>query len=109
MSNTPKQKPFLPDPSKGVELFSKERLELMKEVNRSPELCAIMEEAQPEDWAEQLAEIAAYCNVMMDGLYSQADLEHLYPQLVMRLQKRRTPIMMANDAPLVPRVITKLN
>ena len=41
------------------------------------------------DWEEQLAEIAAYCNVVMDGLYSQDDLEILYPQLTKRMTDTR--------------------
>ena len=100
---------FIPDPSKGVEMFSKAKVELMREVSRSDELAEIMWQAgitAASDWGDILAEITAYCNVAMDGLYSQEDLEHLYPQLVHRLQKRSTPIMMANDAPIVPRVLT---
>lgn len=105
MNSENKPKVFIPDPSKGAEMFTRARIELMREVNKCPELCELIAQAvvvNPNlDWADVLAEITAYCNIMMDGLYSDRDLENLYPQLTHRLAKKRSPLILMNDAPLI--------
>lgn len=69
--------------------FSEARVALHTECNRHPVLIAQLMAMDDPDWPEQLAEIAAYCNVMMDGVYSQEDLEILYPQLTKRMVDTR--------------------
>lgn len=88
-SNKPKD--FNPKDQSKVTLtyFSTARVALNTECNRHPVLIAQLMELDDPDWAEQLAEIAAYCNVTMDGLYSQEDLEILYPQLTKRMTDTR--------------------
>ena len=84
-------KEFNPTDKSKVKLsyFSTARVALQTECNRHPVLIAQLMEMNDPDWAEQLAEIAAYCNVAMDGLYSQEDLEILYPQLTKRMVDTR--------------------
>jgi len=69
-----------------IELFSTAKIYLMAEVNRHPKLCEILYNVDPTDWPLQLGEIAAYCLVLMDGLYTDMELEHLYTELNFRLK-----------------------
>lgn len=48
---------------------------------------------QRTQWPEIVGEIAAYCNVLMDGAYVPHELEALYPQLEERLS--RMPVLLA--------------
>ena len=49
--------------------------------------------------AEQLAEIAGYCFIIVDGMYTPKDLEGLYDMLIKSLRKSRTSklILPGND------------
>jgi hypothetical protein len=69
--------------------FSPARVALNTETNKHPVLIAQLLALDDRSWNTQLAEIAAYCNVIMDGLYSQEDLEILYPQLTTRMADTR--------------------
>lgn len=78
-----------------LEYFSNSRIDLQTEVNRHPKLCAqIRCLGADADWADKLAEIAAYVNVIMDGMYSPIDLDLVwYPDLTKRLENMRRRIM----------------
>jgi hypothetical protein len=80
-------KDFNPKDKSKVKLvyFSTARVALNQECTYHPVLLAQLMELTDPDWAEQIAEIAAYCNVIMDGIYSEDDLEVLYPQLTKRM------------------------
>lgn len=84
---------FDPTNGKKKELvyFTTERLILNSEVNRHPELCALLT-GQPQEWSLQLAEIAAYCNVWLEGDYYQGELDKLYVILRDKLAGMRAPI-----------------
>ncbi len=69
--------------------FSTARVAMQTECNRHPVLIAQLMGMDDPDWADQIGEIAAYCNVAMDGLYSPDDLEVLYPQLTKRMTDTR--------------------
>tara|TARA_R110000796_G_scaffold72587_5_gene163935 strand:+ start:1501 stop:1818 length:318 start_codon:yes stop_codon:yes gene_type:complete len=89
--NFKKPEDFKPEDTAKVKLtyFSQARVNLNQECTHHPVLLKLLMDLPDPDWAEQLAEIAAYCNVSMDGLYSQDDLEILYPQLTKRMQDTR--------------------
>lgn len=70
-----------------IDLFSPEKIALLKEVNKNPELCEnCMEYRDADDWGLMLGEIAAYCNVVMDGEYYPAELDKIYVDLMFRLK-----------------------
>lgn len=84
--------PFSPSTSKNVtlEMFSPERVRLMREVNRHPELVVILHELPTDaDWGEQLAEIAAWVMVGMEGEYLPHELDEIYTDILLRLCNRR--------------------
>lgn len=91
MSRDKKADDFNPKDKSKVTLtyFSTARVALHTECNRHPVLISLLRNLPNPDWADQLAEIAAYCNVVMDGLYSMDDLEVLYPQLTKRMVDTR--------------------
>jgi len=68
------------------EYFSDARIALMKETKNHPLLVEILMRC-PQDWPEQLAEIAAYCNLALDGMYMPMELERLYDILFDTLRK----------------------
>ena len=83
--NKPKSKAGV---KRSLAYFTNARVSMMLECNRHPVLKAQLLELEGDkdtNWSEWLAEIAAYCNVALDGLYSQEDLEILYPQLTKRM------------------------
>lgn len=90
-------KPFDPkDLSKvTLSLFTPARVAMLKESDNHPvlvdQLAELEEGGQAKDshWGDWVAEIAAYCNVAMDGLYSEEDLEILYPQMLKRMVDTR--------------------
>lgn len=69
-----------------LQYFSNERVAMLLEVNNHPVLVDLLHNLEADhDWADVIAEISAYCNVGMDGMYSNEDLELLYPQLTKRM------------------------
>tara|TARA_R110000744_G_scaffold31727_1_gene74560 strand:- start:9744 stop:10061 length:318 start_codon:yes stop_codon:yes gene_type:complete len=82
---------FKPKSAAKVKLvyFSQARVNLNQECTHHPVLLSLLMDLPDPDWSEQLAEIAAYCNVLMDGVYSEEDLEILYPQLTKRMSDTR--------------------
>jgi hypothetical protein len=70
--------------------FTPARVHMLKECDRHPVLVAqIVQLGADPEWGSMIGEIAAYCNVFMDGVYSNDDLEVLYPQLTKRMTDTR--------------------
>lgn len=78
------------------EYFSEARIALMRELKNHPELLTQLEDAAAAgttDWSDQLGIIAAYFNVVMDGMYSHLDLEVLTDKLWHKLVAKRRNII----------------
>ena len=78
----------------GVEYFSKERVLLMREVNAHPPLVRALLDLgvninDPKNWGEIMAQIAAYVNVGMAGLYTEQELTPVYEDIRTKLITRR--------------------
>ena len=76
-----------------LEMFSEARIALMREVNQHPPLIEILATVDPTDWEAQLAEIAAYVVVVVDGHYTMSELEGLYKMCFFKLNKKRAMIV----------------
>ena len=89
--NPNKPEDFNPKDKSKVTLvyFSEARVAMQAECNRHPVLVNLLLGAGHSDWSDMIGEIAAYCNVAMDGMYSADDLEILYPQLTKRMVDTR--------------------
>jgi len=86
------------EPTRKVKLeFSTERVTLMREVNRHPELCNLIaaqyDVNDPADWGGVVGEIAAHVLVGMEGDYYPAELDKLYVDLYFKLQAKRKPLL----------------
>ena len=72
-----------------LEMYSEARIAVIREVRNHPKLVADLKVLGPNaEWPDQLGEIAAYCLVMMDGVYLPHELEKLYDVLYTKLKMK---------------------
>ena len=87
-----------------IEMFSEARIELTKESKEHPELVFCLNQIKEQganEWTDQIACIAAYCYIRVDGLYTGAELDKLAEILLFKLKSMR---MVTVDTP-TPRII----
>lgn len=75
------------------EYFETELIELRKEIENHPELMMILQAQQSPDIYVHIAEIAAYCNVLLDGTYSKEDILEICEVCRKRLKEKREIIV----------------
>lgn len=76
-----------------LEYFSQAQIAMIKECKRHPLLMDLLGGIEADDWGGALAEISAYCLVVMEGDYMPHELEKLYDILTVKLRKRRQIII----------------
>jgi hypothetical protein len=86
------------DWSTEFEMFSEARIALCREIVKCwPVLAQQLHEVHQENpditWPDQLGIIAAFCGVVMDGFYSQQQLEELTDKLYWKLHYARKGII----------------
>ena len=81
---------------RNFQMFSQGRLDLAQEVKKHPDLIALLQKHPQNEFEILLAEIAAYCEVVLDGDYTPAQLDKLCAILYRKLQYKRTGIIFAN-------------
>jgi hypothetical protein len=72
-----------------IEYIHPNFLHLQKEVLNHPKLCEYIDKYKGGEMELKLAEIATYCNVIVDGDYSPDQLNELAGILTKRLQHIR--------------------
>ena len=90
-----KEHPNWGDP-KHFQMFSQHRLDLHQEVRKHPVLVDLLQKHPQEEFEILLAEIACYCEVVLDGDYTPADLDGLCKILYEKLVLKRTGIVFAD-------------
>lgn len=80
-----------------LDYFGKEKEDLTKEVKNHPQLLALLANHPVDEFEIKLAEIAAYCEVILDGEYSQGEIRHLCKILTEKLIHKRTGIVFTRD------------
>lgn len=75
------------------DMFPPNLIDLQVEVRNHPELIERLQRHRAEDFEIRMAEIATYCEVILDGEYVQADFDHLAGILVKKLVEKRTPLI----------------
>ena len=70
-----------------LEYFDQRALDFNSEVMKHPELMKLL--ANHDDPAVKLAEVAAYCGVILEGAYSEEDCNIICERLTQLLVKRR--------------------
>lgn len=72
-----------------LEFFSPERIALNRETKNHPELAHLLASYPADDFEGRLGEIAAFCGVLVDGMYLPMELDNLCKILFFRLQQKR--------------------
>lgn len=80
-----------------LEFFSDSRIALNHEVTEHPELCALLANHPAQEFEIRLAEIASYCDVVLDDWYTPNDLDKLCDTLWNKLREKRGGIIFASD------------
>lgn len=83
-----------------LEYFPDELIELRIEIDNHPELLAILAGQADKDVYVHIAEIAAYCRVMLAGDYTRDDIIEVCGKLVTELKRKREPLIYTT--PIVP-------
>lgn len=82
-----------------LEFWSDAKIALIRELYNHPVLLQQLSEQFPdpaqamENWPECLGTIAAYCNIILDGIYTHKELENLTATLFEVLVKARRVII----------------
>ena len=76
-----------------LEYFSPSRLLLQEEVALHPELAPHIAQFPASEFELRLAAVAAYCGVIVDGLYDPDEIDRFCEILVVKLQEKRTLIL----------------
>lgn len=79
-----------------LEYFPESRIALAREVTNHPDLMNLISKHKQEDFEIILAEIAAYCEIVLDATYTQEDINKLCDILWKKLRDKRTPIILLN-------------
>lgn len=78
--------------------FPEEVLALQAELQYHPDLLTILAvQADPDPYVH-IAEISAYCGVVLDGTYTQADILGICKVCTQRLQAKRVIIVLPPSA-----------
>ena len=75
------------------EYFEQELIDLRREIANHPDLMTILAVQTDTDIYVHIAEIAAYCQMVLDGTYSREDVLKLCVIMTKRLINRRTIIV----------------
>jgi hypothetical protein len=75
------------------EYFEQELIDLRKEIANHPDLMTILAVQSDTDIYVHIAEIAAYCQMVLDGTYSKEDVLKLCTIMTERLRNRRAIIV----------------
>ena len=79
------------------EYFSEARIALVKEIRNHPPLMYMLQQIGPAAWEQQLAEIAAYCFIIVEGTYSPKELDGLYDILIASLRSSNKLIVTSGN------------
>jgi len=73
-----------------IQLFEPELIALRKEIEFHPELKMILKGQESPDIYVHIAEIAAYCEIVLDGTYSRDDILKLCEIMTQKLFQKRS-------------------
>lgn len=83
------------DIKKDLVYFSASQVGLLQEIAKHEELKRVIQRAQVggDDWGALLAEVGAYCGVMLDGEYKPEELDRLCNILIFKLKEKGVVIV----------------
>ena len=72
-----------------IEFFPEEFIQLNKEVEYHPVLVEYLAKHPPNEYEIRMAEISAYCGVILDGSYTYDEMKKLADILTKKLKEAR--------------------
>ena len=87
----------LGNPNLKLEFFPEPLQALTKEIYNHPALLQILHNQADKDVYMQLCEIAAYCDVVLEGDYSRDDVIRLAEKLTWDLKKKGSALILPNS------------
>ena len=82
-----------------LEFFPEPLNQLRQEIDHHPDLLTILSIQSDKDVYIQISEIAAYCDIVLDGTYTRDDIVQLCELCVKRLQAKRTIMVLPIAGP----------
>lgn len=76
-----------------IQQFPEVFLQLQEEIGFHPALVEQLGRVPANEFEQKIAVIAAYCEVLLDGIYDQKDIEKIADICLRRLRKNRTIII----------------
>ena len=77
-----------------LEYFDPRLLALQQELLNHPELMERVARHPPRETEMRIAEIAAYCTILLDGYYIPEEINNLAALLTQKLYEKRTQIIL---------------
>ena len=77
------------------EYFDPRMLALQEEVSHHPQLMELLAKHPPQEKEMRLAEIAAYCEIILDGYYSEEQLNELADVLTRKLKQKNCIVLIS--------------
>ena len=78
--------------------FSMERIGLQQELKHHPVLVDLLQKHAPDNFEMRLAEIAAYCGLILDGDYVAQDFDNICEICRHKLWSKRSPIILSGNS-----------
>lgn len=82
-----------------LEFFPEPLIQLRQEIDHHPDLLVLLSVQSDKDVYIQISEIAAYCDIVLDGTYTREDIVELCELCIKRLQAKRTIMVLPLAAP----------
>jgi mannose/fructose/N-acetylgalactosamine-specific phosphotransferase system component IIB len=80
-----------------LNFFSSEQLALNDEIKHHPDLQKLLELTAPQSLEDKIGEIAAYCGVILDGYFTQTEVNIICDKLTEILKQKRALIIHLNS------------
>ena len=80
-----------------LEYFDPRMLALQEEVSHHPQLMGLLAKHPPQEMEMRIAEIAAYCEVILDGYYTQEELAQLADILTRKLKQKNCIVLLPQN------------
>jgi mannose/fructose/N-acetylgalactosamine-specific phosphotransferase system component IIB len=75
-------------------IFPEELIALRQEIQKHPLLLELLHDQENKDVYIQIAEIATYCNIILDGDYTQQDVLGICKACTQALMSKRTLVIL---------------
>lgn len=76
-----------------LQFFPEEFIRLQEEITHHPALMKLIANHPPSEFELRMAEVAAYCGIILDDVYCERDFIKLAGLLITELRKARTELI----------------